>query len=92
VIADIDTMPTPAKKVERLREAIAALHFGVTASIGTCAVPLGTSTATDTQLVDELIRVSDTAMYEAKRAGGNQVCHYRKSVLPPGQETVGVHR
>jgi diguanylate cyclase (GGDEF)-like protein len=82
VIADIGTTPTPAKQVERLREAIAALHFGVTASIGTYGIPLDTCSAVDMQLIDELIRASDTAMYEAKHAGGDQVCHHTKLAAP----------
>jgi hypothetical protein len=28
------------------------------------------------QLIDNLIVTSDTAIYRAKRAGGNQVCHH----------------
>ena len=34
------------------------------------------------QLLDDLIRTADAAMYEAKRAGGNQVRHYH-ALVPP---------
>jgi PleD family two-component response regulator len=33
------------------------------------------------QVIDDLINASDAAMYQAKRAGGNQVCH--SQVAPP---------
>ncbi|BBZ40626.1 GGDEF domain-containing protein [Mycobacterium conspicuum] len=76
VVVDTDTTPTPEKLSERLRQAIAEISFGVTASIGTSAVELDKlPPIADMQLVDDLISTSDAAMYEAKRAGGNQVCH-----------------
>jgi GGDEF domain-containing protein len=69
---------------EQLRQAIAEVPFPITASIGTSGVALDTSPAVaDTQLIDDLLGTSDAAMYEAKRAGGNQVCHYPAPV-PPG--------
>jgi GGDEF domain-containing protein len=37
----------------------------------------------ENQLIDDLIGTSDAAMHEAKRAGGNQVCHY-PALVPPG--------
>lgn len=80
VIADIDPTPEPTELAERLRRAIAALPFGITASIGTSAVPLDAQRALgDIELIDDLIRTSDSAMYEAKRAGGNQVRHHPDS-------------
>ena len=83
VVADIDTAPNPAKMAERLRQAIDDIALPVTASIGTAGAPLETDSArTNLELIDNLIRTSDTAMYEAKRAGGNRVCHY-PTLLPP---------
>lgn len=83
VVADIDTVANPAKMAERLREAIDIIPLPVTASIGTAGAPLETDSARDNlQLINDLIRTSDTAMYEAKRAGGNRVCHY-PTLLPP---------
>ncbi|WP_246397980.1 GGDEF domain-containing protein [Mycobacterium vicinigordonae] len=77
VIADADTMSNPTERAERLRLAVAALPFGITASIGTTGVPLGgRRVLRDIELIDDLIRTSDTAMYEAKRAGGNGVRHH----------------
>jgi diguanylate cyclase (GGDEF)-like protein len=83
VVADVETAPNPAQMAERLRQAIEAIPAPVTASIGTASVSIDTdSAATNLRLIDDLIRTSDTAMYEAKRAGGNQVCH-RSTLLPP---------
>jgi diguanylate cyclase (GGDEF)-like protein len=77
VIADIDTSPDPAKMAERLCDAIADIPFEISASIGTSSVPLSTDgpATSAMQLIDNLIVTSDAAMYQAKRAGGNQVCH-----------------
>jgi diguanylate cyclase (GGDEF)-like protein len=86
VIADTDTASNPGMMADRLRQAIAGVRFGITASIGTCGISLGPSATTDVHLIDDLIRASDTAMYEAKRAGGNQVCHHTK-LVPTGHET-----
>jgi diguanylate cyclase (GGDEF)-like protein len=82
VVADVDTTPNPAKMAERLCDAIAAIPFETTASIGTSSVPLSGGPVTPVmQLIDDLIDTSDAAMYQAKRAGGNQVCH--SGVVPP---------
>jgi diguanylate cyclase (GGDEF)-like protein len=87
VVADIDTVPNPATMAERLRHAIARIPLPVTASIGTAGVLLETDSGRDNlQLIDDLIRTSDTAMYEAKRAGGDQVCHYPQ-LVPPATHT-----
>lgn len=83
VIADTEMTPNPAKMVQRLCDAVAATPFEITASIGTSSTSLGGAPVTPTmQLIDDLIRMSDAAMYQAKRAGGNQVCHY-SGLAPP---------
>lgn len=83
LIADTDTMSNPAGMAERLCDAIAALPPQITASIGTVSAPLKTAAVTtNLQLLDDLIRTADAAMYEAKRAGGNQVRHYQ-ALVPP---------
>ncbi|CAN5488246.1 GGDEF domain-containing protein [soil metagenome] len=77
VIADIDRTPDAAAMAERLRHAIAAAPMKITASIGTASAPLNTvATHADRQLIDDLIHTADGAMYDAKRAGGNQICHH----------------
>jgi diguanylate cyclase (GGDEF)-like protein len=84
VVVDIDVTPEPIRMAEQIRQAIAEIPFPITASIGTSGVSLDASPAVaDAQLIDDLISTSDAAMYEAKRAGGNQVCHYPE-LVPPG--------
>jgi GGDEF domain-containing protein len=56
-----------------LRKAVAATRYPITASIGIVSVPLGPSfDPAERDLIDDLVNVADTAMYAAKRAGGNQ--------------------
>lgn len=68
---------SPAREVEmlarRLCAAIAANAWGVTASLGIADVTV-TDPAEDVRAVIEgAIAAADMAMYEAKRAGGNQI-------------------
>lgn len=61
---------------ERLRAAIAALPQHITGSVGTAVASITNVPTDDFQdLVVTLFRRSDRAMYEAKRAGGNQIRH-----------------
>ncbi|GLE53337.1 GGDEF domain-containing protein [Mycobacterium montefiorense] len=77
VVADIKATPDPGRMAERICDAIAAIPFQITASIGTSSAALGAGPITPgLELIDDLIRTSDAAMYQAKRAGGNQVRHY----------------
>lgn len=56
--------------------ALAGLSPQITASIGTASAELRLLTGRDVAwLVDELIIIADTAMYAAKRRGGNQAHH-----------------
>jgi diguanylate cyclase (GGDEF)-like protein len=58
---------------EQLRTAIATLHYSMTASVGIAGAPLRPSFApAERELIDDLVNLADTAMYAAKRAGGNQ--------------------
>ncbi len=58
---------------EQLRTAIAAIDYPVTASIGIATAPLAASFhPAQRELIDDLVDLADTAMYAAKRAGGNQ--------------------
>jgi diguanylate cyclase (GGDEF)-like protein len=58
---------------EQLRNAVASTRHSITASIGIASTPLGPSfDPAERELIDDLVNVADTAMYAAKRAGGNQ--------------------
>ena len=68
---------TPPREVEmlarRLCSAIAASQWGITASLGIAGTTVDGATADIRTLVEAVIANADMAMYEAKRAGGNQI-------------------
>jgi diguanylate cyclase (GGDEF)-like protein len=76
LIAAVGPSPEAETVSARLAAAIAALPQGLTASIGTATAelsPMGTSDIPG--LIEKLIDVADSAMYTAKRRGGNQAHH-----------------
>jgi diguanylate cyclase (GGDEF)-like protein len=70
------------RRAQQLCDVIAALPFGITASIGTASVH---SAGAGGDLLFELVSAADDAMYVAKRRGGNQASHYEWP-LPPALE------
>lgn len=61
---------------ERLRRAVAATPWQVTASLGVASVTLfSIDDNTTRRMIEHLVDAADAAMYEAKRAGGNQIRH-----------------
>jgi diguanylate cyclase (GGDEF)-like protein len=74
-IAYVGNPTASAVMAELLRQAIADLPAAITASIGTASAPVSTAAANPNQLIDSLILTADTAMYQAKRAGGNRAHH-----------------
>ncbi len=73
VIADTYRTDDLHDIAEQLREAIAAIRFSVTASIGIASAPLAASfDAGERKLIEDLVNLADTVMYAAKHAGGNQ--------------------
>lgn len=77
LIADILDNDEVEPMVERLRCAIAATPPLLSASIGVVITPMpALATSPPQELFDELVADADAAMYEAKRAGGNQFRHH----------------
>jgi diguanylate cyclase (GGDEF)-like protein len=73
VVADIYDTDDLHEIAEHLRNAVGATRYPITASIGIASTPLGPSfDPVERELINDLINVADTAMYAAKRAGGNQ--------------------
>ncbi|WP_345317335.1 GGDEF domain-containing protein [Mycobacterium paraffinicum] len=71
------------RMAEAVRLAIAATSWGVTASVGVSSFRLPAESDTlDRQVIERLVHAADLAMYEAKRAGGNQVRHADIPVPP----------
>lgn len=74
LIADTFTGPDPTPLVERARSSIAATPTGMTVSIGVVSTPLRPlAEHPPHDVLDEIVALATTAMYEARRAGGNQV-------------------
>jgi diguanylate cyclase (GGDEF)-like protein len=69
----IDNLPVEAARLlpDKLCAAIAALPHPVTASVG-AAIVAWDGIADPDAAIQTLIRTADTAMYQAKRSGGNQ--------------------
>jgi len=73
VVADIYHTDDLHDIAEHLRNAIRATRYPITASIGIVSTPLGPSfDPADRELINDLVNIADTAMYAAKRAGGDQ--------------------
>ncbi len=76
MVAELSETAVDTGLSERLRGAIAALPQHITGSVGTAVASITNVPTDDFQdLVVTLFRRSDRAMYEAKRAGGNQIRH-----------------
>lgn len=72
-VADCFTTPDSSPLIERIRGAIASSPDGMTASIGVVSTPLQPLVEhPPNEILDEIVALATTAMYEARRAGGNQ--------------------
>jgi diguanylate cyclase (GGDEF)-like protein len=76
VIADVWHPAEVGLRAQQLCDAIAALPFGITASIGTAGIHPAQRAGSSDDLLAELIGAADGAMYAAKRRGGNQTGHH----------------
>jgi diguanylate cyclase (GGDEF)-like protein len=92
VIAEFAAPGDAEQKARALCAAIAATEFDITASIGltTAQPPTPVPMPDNHPYIDDLIRTADTAMYAAKRAGGNQTritSHTPHATREPYQST-----
>jgi diguanylate cyclase (GGDEF)-like protein len=84
VVADIWRPDDVSRKAQQLCDVIAALPFGITASIGTAGIhPAYRAVESGDFLLGELVAAADAAMYSAKRRGGNQAGHHDWPLPPP---------
>jgi diguanylate cyclase (GGDEF)-like protein len=74
LVAESIGMQEAVETAEAMRVAIATTPWYVTASLGVSSTRLPTVIdGPGRQIVESLVEAADAAMYEAKRAGGNQV-------------------
>lgn len=74
VIVELTDPGSASTRATALCEAIAATEFGITASIGLASTTAPCPPSRDARaFIEDLMDLADTAMYEAKRAGGHQV-------------------
>ena len=73
LFAQLSTLDQARESTEELRKAIAAVQWDVTASLGMASAVVRAPQLKPLELIEWLIARADTAMYAAKRNGGNQI-------------------
>lgn len=73
LFAQLSTLDHARESTEKLRAAIAAVPWDVTASLGLASTVIRAPALKPLELIEWLIARADTAMYAAKRSGGNQI-------------------
>jgi diguanylate cyclase (GGDEF)-like protein len=84
LVADVFVDPRSLPIGPRLCDGVAALPYAITASVGAASARCDQilSSGDVTRVITELVDAADTAMYEAKRNGGNQS---RQRLAPIGE-------
>ena len=81
-IADLFTTPDPFVLTERICGTVRTAPFRLTASIGGVSTPVQPlATYPPHDVCGELLTIATTAMYEARKAGGNQARHVPSPAL-----------
>ncbi|GAB1812350.1 GGDEF domain-containing protein [Mycobacterium sp. MUNTM1] len=81
LVADIVTTEQLPSWGRQLCDAVAAVNAAVTASVGIATLALGSVVSEYAEhAFHQLVAHADTAMYEAKRCGGNQTRHHQIAV------------
>ena len=77
LLADLVDVAAPPAVAQRVCDAVAALPFPITASVGSALGRVDRMAPSQYQdLVEQLCSQADSAMYAAKRGGGNRVSHF----------------
>lgn len=75
LVADVFTHADPSPLADRILSTIKSAPFQLTASLGVVSTPLQPlARHTSHDVLDELVTIATNAMYEARKAGGNQSC------------------
>lgn len=85
LVADVFTNSDPTPLAERILGTIKSAPFQLTASLGVVSTPLQPLTGHGSHdVLDELVTIATSAMYEARKTGGNQM----RLLLSPDLATV----
>ncbi|HXR42371.1 MAG TPA: GGDEF domain-containing protein, partial [Acidothermaceae bacterium] len=75
LVAEMFTTPEPSALVDRVAGAVKSAPGKLTASIGVVSTPLRPlASLPPDDVTEELLTIASTAMYTARKAGGNQAC------------------
>ncbi len=88
VIGDLFESADASALIERVRGTISAAPSRLSASIGVVTTPLQPlAQLPPNDVLDELMSIATNAMYESRKAGGNQTTYVRNPVLTVCNET-----